>query len=295
MPLAPSPHAARTHRWLRRLCFLLIAAAPTHAAAQAILVAPQGVVLSNRERTGSIELYNPSARASEITIRPVYGHPTTTPDGDLTLSIVEQPDASVPSAAGFVDAFPRRLVLQPNQRQTIRLLARPPAGLPEGEYWARLIISAKDAEAQAAPTVDTTTMSVGLTLEVRTIIAVNYRNGAQQTGVQLGALTASATGDSVVLRAPMQRTGTAAWIGLTTVKLLDAKGNTVAAQTMQTAVYQSITPRFAFDRRSLAPGAYRISIDLSTDRPDVTQSTLLRSPPQHGETTVTIPAGGSGT
>ena len=294
MPIAPSPRAAHLHRWLHRVCLLLIAAVPTHVSAQAILVAPQGVVLSSRERTGSIELYNPSSRASEITIRSVYGHPTTTPEGDLTLSIVEQPDASVPSAAGFVDAFPRRLVLQPNQRQTIRLLARPPAGLPEGEYWARLIISAKDAEAPA-PSVDTTTVSVGLTLEVRTIIAVNYRNGAQRTGVQLGALTASAEGDSVVLRAPMQRTGTAAWIGLTTVKLLDAKGNTVAAQTMQTAVYQTITPRFAFDRRSLAPGAYRISVDLSTDRPDVTQSTLLRSPPQHGETTVTIPTGGSGT
>lgn len=294
MLIAPSPRAARARRWLRCLSLSLLFSLPTVVMAQAILVAPQGVVLSNRERTGSIELYNPSQRASEITIRAVYGHPTTTPDGDLTLEIVEQPDANAPSAAGFVDAFPRRLILQPNQRQTIRLLARPPAGLADGEYWARLIIAAKDAEAQAPAAVDSTTVSVGLTLEVRTIIAVNYRSGAQQTGVQLGALTARAEGDSVVLRAPMQRTGTAAWIGLTTVKLLDANGKTVAAQTMQTAVYQSISPRFAFDRRALTPGQYRISIDLSTDRPDVTQSTLLRAPPQHGETTVTIPAGGNG-
>lgn len=290
---APSTITARARRWLRLLSAVLVLVLPSHAAAQAILVAPQGVVLNNRERTGSIELYNPSARASEITIRAVYGHPTTTPEGDLTLAIVEQPDSTEPSAAGFVDAFPRRLVLQPNQRQTIRLLARPPAGLPEGEYWARLIVSAKDAELPAAPTGDSTTVTVGLTLEVRTIIAVNYRNGAQRTGVQLGELAARAEGDSLVVRAPMQRTGTAAWIGLTTVKLLDASGKTVASQMMQTAVYQSISPRFAFDRRALAPGQYRISIDMSTDRPDVTQSTLLRSPPQHAETIVTLPSGGS--
>jgi len=280
---------ARVLRLLSTLALLL----PSMVTAQAILVAPQGVVLNNRDRTGTVELYNPSSRAAEISIRAVYGHPTTTPDGDLTLQISEQPDSTEPSAARFVEAFPRRLVLQPNQRQTIRMLARPPVGLPEGEYWARMIITSKDAEAPMSATSDTTGVSVGLSLEVRTIIAVNYRNGVQKTGVQLGQLTATATADSLVVRAPMQRTGTAAWIGLTTVRLVNAEGSMVATQTLQTAVYQAIAPRFAFARAGLPSGRYRISVDMSTDRPDVTQATLLRSPPQHGEVTVTIPAAGS--
>jgi len=271
---------------------LLTMAAPTALAAQAILVAPQGVVLTNRNRTGTVELYNPSSRASEITIHAVYGHPTTTPDGDLTLAIVEHPDSTQPSAAGFVEAFPRRLVLQPNQRQTVRLLARPPVGLPDGEYWARLVIAARDAEASANAVPDSTGVSVGLTLEVRTIIAVNFRNGAQRTGVQLGDVSASASADSLVVRANMQRTGTAAWIGTTTVKVTNASGVVIASQSLQTAVYQSISPRFSFDRKTFTPGQYKVSVDMNTDRPDVTQSTLLRAPPQHGETTVTIPSGG---
>jgi outer membrane usher protein FimD/PapC len=156
-----------------------------------------------------------------------------------------------------------------------------------------MIISSKDASEPSSATADTTSVSVGLTLEVRTIIAVNYRNGAQRTGVSLGELTAVTTADSLVLRAPMQRTGTAAWIGLTTVKLLNEAGAVVATQTLQTAVYQSMAPRFAFSRGTLPPGRYRISVDLNTDRPDVTQTTLLRAPPQHAETTVTIPANGS--
>ncbi len=288
---AQSPREARVRQWLRRLPLLLALVFPVSAFSQAILVAPQSVVLNSRDRTGTVELYNPSSRATEVSIRAVYGHPTTTPDGDLTLVVMEQPDSTEPSAAGFVSAFPRRLVLQPNQRQTVRLLARPPVGLPEGEYWARLVIAAKDAEAPVAPT-DSTGVSVGLTLEVRTIIAVNFRNGVQRTGVQLGEVSAAALGDSVVIRAPMQRTGTAAWIGMTFVKLLSASGAVVASQSLQTAVYQSISPRFSFDRRGLAPGTYRVSVDMSTDRPDVTQSTLLRAPPQHAETTVVIPASG---
>lgn len=282
-------------RHLARACALLaVLLSPLAADAQAILVAPQGVVLSNRTRTGTVELYNPSARPAEVTIRAVFGHPTTTSDGDLTLQIVEQPDSTQPSAAGFVEAFPRRLVLQPNQRQTVRLLARPPVGLADGEYWARLVISARDASPRdGAAMRDSSDVTVGLSLEVRTIIAVNYRNGIQQTGVQLGALTTSATTDSLVLRAPMSRTGTAAWIGTTTVRLLNASGAVLSAQTMQTAVYQTITPRFAFDRRGLLPGQYRISVDMSTDRPDVNQAMLLRSPPQHAETSISIPGGGS--
>ena len=291
MHSAPSTREARVLHQLRLLVTFFAMALPALTHAQAVLVAPQSVVLSNRERTGTVELYNPSARATEITIRAVYGHPTTTSDGDLTLEIVEKPDSTQPSAAGFVDAFPRRLILAPNQRQTVRLLARPPAGLAEGEYWARLVIAARDAEAPAAPS-DSTGVSIGLTFEVRTIIAVNYRNGAQRTGVQLGDLSALSRADSLVIRAPMQRTGTAAWIGMTTVKLLDAKGTVLATQALQTAVYQSISPRFAFDRRALPPGQYRISVDMSTDRPDVTQSTLLRAPAQHAETTVIIPASG---
>ena len=204
---APSTPAARVSHWLRRLLAVgvvaaLVSAPVQHIDAQAILVAPQSVVLSNRDRTGTVELYNPSDRAAEVSIRTVFGHPTTTPDGDLTLAIVEQPDSTQPSAAGFVDAFPRRLVLQPNQRQTIRLLARPPVGLPDGEYWARLVISSKDAANAAAPARDTAGVTVGLTLEVRTIIALNFRNGVQQTGVHLGDLSASTTGDSLVVRAP---------------------------------------------------------------------------------------------
>jgi hypothetical protein len=288
---APSTSEARVLHRLRLLATIVALSLPVQSHAQAVLVAPQSVVLSNRARTGTVELYNPSSRATEVTIRAVYGHPTTTVDGDLTLAIVEQPDSTQPSAAGFVEAFPRRLILLPNQRQTVRLLARPPAGLAEGEFWARLVIAARDAEAPVAPT-DSTGVTIGLTFEVRTIIAVNYRNGEQRTGVQLGDLSALSSADSLVIRAPMQRTGTAAWIGTTTVKLFDAKGTVLATQALQTAVYQSISPRFAFDRRALPPGQYRISVDMSTDRPDVTQSTLLRAPPQHAETTVVIPASG---
>ncbi len=280
MPRPPLPSVPTAARAARRALLLaaLLAAAPA-LRAQAILVAPQGVVLDARTRAGSVELYNPGERPSEVTLSTVYGYPVSTAEGEITLRIVERPDSTDNSAAGFVDAFPRRLVLQPGQRQTVRLLARPPQGLAAGEYWARLVVAAR--EAGERPAVDTTGdgVRIGLSLEVRTIIAVNYRVGTLRTGVTLGTPEVATTADSVIVRVPMQRTGSAAWIGSTTVRLADAAGTTRAEQQLQTAVYTALSPRWAFARSALPAGPLTVTVRASSDRPDVVQATHLRAAP----------------
>ena len=271
------------------LVLLLAALAVRALPAQAILVAPQGVVLDARARAGSVELYNPGDRASEVTLSTVYGHPVSTPEGEITLRIVESPDSAANSAAGFIDAFPRRLVLQPGQRQTVRLLARPPLGLAEGEYWARLVVAARDAgERTAADSTAGDGVRIGLSLEVRTIIAVNYRVGALRTGVALGTPEVTTTADSVIVRVPMQRTGTAAWIGTTTVRLEDAAGAVRAEQLLQTAVYTALSPRWAFARAALPAGPLTVTVRATSDRPDVVQATHLRAAPARVDAPVVL-------
>src|SRR5207247_10383600 len=80
---------------------------------------------------------------AEITISTAFGYPVTDSLGHFALRAVDRPDSTLPSAAAWVQAFPRRLTIAPLERQTVRLLATPPAGLPDGEYWARLIVSAR--------------------------------------------------------------------------------------------------------------------------------------------------------
>lgn len=261
--------------------------------AQAILVAPQGVVLDARTRTGSVELYNPGDRASEVTLSTLFGYPVSTPEGEITLRVVERPDSTHPSAAGFIEPFPRRLVLQPGQRQTVRLLARPPQGLAPGEYWARLVVAARESSAPRAPddsaAASTGDVRVGFSLEVRTIIAVNYRTGALRTGVAVGTPTTQVTADSVIVRVPMERTGTAAWIGATRVRLVGPDGSTTPVQVLQTAVYTTLAPRFAFARTSAGRGAWTVVVEADSDRPDVVQQTHLRAGAVRAEASVTLP------
>ena len=102
----------------------------------------------------------------------------------------------MPSPLAWTQAFPRRLTVAPRERQTVRLLARPPAGLADGEYWLRMVIAAQAGRVPISGVTDTTAIQVGLTLEVRTIIGVNYRKGPVTTGLALSQLRALPAGTS---------------------------------------------------------------------------------------------------
>src|SRR2546426_394482 len=110
-------------------------------AAQGVMVAPHAVFIDHRLRSGSVLLYNPGTEAVEVMISTIFGYPTTDSTGRIKLDTLIA-DSTV-SALGWIQAFPRRLTVGPRERQTVRLLARPPAGLPDGEYWLRLVIAAQ--------------------------------------------------------------------------------------------------------------------------------------------------------
>src|SRR5439155_402381 len=81
----------------------------------------------------------------------------------------------------------------------------PPAGLPDGEYWARLIISARGGRLPVAGVGDTAAVRVQLNLVVNTNIGLAYRKGPVATGVALSQLRARLVGDSVEVWSRLSR------------------------------------------------------------------------------------------
>jgi P pilus assembly chaperone PapD len=63
-----------------------------------------------------------------------------TADGQL--EDVTEPSAAEKAAVDMIVYAPRRVTLAPNQPQSIRIAARPPQGLPDGEYRAHLLFRA---------------------------------------------------------------------------------------------------------------------------------------------------------
>ncbi len=266
----------------------LMTLTPAAALAQGVIVAPHAVYIDHTTRAGSITLYNPGDEPVEVGISFGFGYPTTDSAGSVGLELLDEAPADQPAATPWLQAFPRRVTVGKQQRQTIRILGSPPNGLPNGEYWARLIVSAKAGQVPVAGVPDSGNISVGLTLEVRTVIAVVYRKGALTTGITLAPISASYADDTVAVRVPMTRTGTAAYLGTAHVQLVDAKGTLVAETDRTVGVYYALDPRLDVPVDSLPAGTYKVRVSVSTDRTDLPARTALPAPPVRDSVEITI-------
>jgi P pilus assembly chaperone PapD len=113
------------------------AASSASAGVGDLLVAPTRVILDG-------------GRGTEIILNNIGDAPATyrisvefrrmTPDGNL--EDVTEPTAQEKAAADMIVYAPRRVTLAPNEPQSIRLAARPPQGLADGEYRVHLLFRA---------------------------------------------------------------------------------------------------------------------------------------------------------
>ncbi|MFN0180387.1 MAG: hypothetical protein ACKVZ0_16425 [Gemmatimonadales bacterium] len=264
----------------------LIVAPSLHA--QGVLVAPHAVIMDQATRGAAITLYNPGSEPAEVSISLFFGYPVTDSVGEFDLATPG--DTPSESAAGWIEAYPRRLVIGPLERQTVRLLARTPAGLPDGEYWARIMITAKGGQAPVAMTDSTADgIQVGLNLEVRTILPLQYRRGAVRTAARIGLPRVARMGDSLVVRTKLDRDGNAAFLGTARGALVDATGVTVASFATPIALYHSIDPRFTLPVAAVPAGRYRLTVTVAAERADLAPDQLLKAAPVSATVDVVIP------
>jgi len=254
-----------------------------------VLIAPHAIYIDHARRSGTVTLYNPNAAPAEVSISTAFGYPITDSLGHFALRTVERPDSTLPSAAAWVQAFPRRLTIAPLERQTVRLLVTPPAGLPDGEYWARLIISARGGTLPVGVAGDTAAVRVQLNLVVNTNIGLSYRKGPLATGVTLSKLRARVVRDSVEGWSRLERRETAAYVGTVRAAVVDATGKVRSTLNAPIAVYFVMEPRYALSVAGLAPGAYWVRYELVTEREDLDPAVVLQAAAVRDSVQVRLP------
>lgn len=130
--------------WTRSIGTALAAAAPFvsfSSPAQAgigdLLVAPTRIVLDGR-KGAEVVLNNigeePAVYRVSVEFRRM--------EKDGSLDDVTEPTAADKTAEDMIVYAPRRVTLAPHEPQSIRIAARPPEGLPDGEYRVHLLFRA---------------------------------------------------------------------------------------------------------------------------------------------------------
>ena len=116
---------------------LLMASTPVQAGIGDLLVAPTRIVLDGR-KGAEVILNNIGEEPASYRVSVEFRRMTE--DGGLV--DVAQPTVDDQKAADMIVYAPRRVVLAPHQPQAIRIAARPPQGLPDGEYRVHLLFRA---------------------------------------------------------------------------------------------------------------------------------------------------------
>ena len=270
---------------------MLVAALPD--AARAVAVSPNALYIDSRTRSGTLTLVNTSATAEEIELGFAFGYPRSDAAGLVSVELVPVAPAGEPSAVPWLRAFPRRLRLEPGQRQVVRVLVQPTGTPPDGEYWGRIMITSRGGQ----PPVEQRQGQVTLSVAVQTVIvaAVNFRQGKVNTGVTVDRAAAQAADSMVRLTVDLTRQGNAAFLGRITAQLVDPRGRTVATAAEDLAVYRSIRRVVAIPRppKGTSLSGYTVRYALDTVRPDLPADAPLRAAPVAGTVGVAVRAAAS--
>jgi len=236
--------------------------------AHAVTVSPTAVYITSKNPSALLTLINTGSRPEEIELSIAFGYPVSDSLGVLRVDIVDTAASGEPSLTSYLRVFPRRLVLEPGQRQVVRVMVTMPPGAADGEYWGRVLVKARGGE----PPIEQTQGSVKMQLSLETTFAtaVFFQKGEVKTGIEVSSATAHRMGDSVQFTLDLKRAGNSAFLGRIRAELLDAKGGTVAEVEDVVAVYRSLRRRFVLRTgKPLPAGAYTVRYLVDTERPDL--------------------------
>lgn len=240
---------------------------------EAVYVSPTALFLDRDNPNGQLTVGNRGTEPEEVAIELKFGFVDADSAGTPFIRLIDDPGAEFPSAADWIGVYPQRMRLAPGEKRVVRVFARPPADLPVGEYWSRIIVAGRRAAPD--PGGGDSVVRAGVSVEVRLVTSVTYRNGDVNTGLTLHDIAAEAFDDSLVVRTGLERRGSAAYLGTVSFELLDRGGAVVREWATPISVHVSVTRRFVFPLEPVPAGDYTLRIRAEASRPDIADVHVL--------------------
>ncbi len=260
----------------KTLSALLILLSFAAARAQ-VIVAPTILFMGDQSRFGTFVVMNRSNAPQEITISFKFGFPESDSLGNITMNYNDSVMASEHSCEPWLHGFPQKFIVNPGQQQVVRLLASPPAGITDGEYWTRLITSSTPQ----AKTIDTVRngITANITFVLQQVTTVIFKKGYVNTSVQIPSLVSYQDSTSMNLLADVARGGNSPFFGRMSVVVKDHAGNTVYSNQQVLAIYQNkMVIKFPVPLSDLRSGVYTADFKLESERTDIPGDDIIKVP-----------------
>jgi P pilus assembly chaperone PapD len=242
-----------------------------------ISIAPTAVFMSDRSPFANVIVSNGSETAQEITIGFRFGYSISDKEGNISMLYDTTGHAS--SLTNNVNAFPRHFVLQPGQRQTVRLAARGYGQKDDGTYWSRVNILASPLSPPIEADMGNEAVAARININFEQVIPAFFKKGDVSTGLEVGDIRFTRESDRGTFLIEAERTGNSPYIGSTYVSIRDQRDEIIMEQDVSFSTYFDINRRINLDMSELTPGTYTADFHFRTTRRDISSSNLIQADP----------------
>lgn len=252
-----------------------------------VTISPTAVFLDKNSKVGSFYVSNPSNSAVEVRLTFEFAYPATDETGRVFLNYEDSEAEERFSLVPYLRAFPTTFVLQPDQRQTIRLVGRVPQNSDPGMYWTRMRVSSNQLTPPIGD-VDEGQVSAQVSFQIDQVTSVLVQHGNVSTGLQINGSAVSFENGQLVVLTNVERTGNAPFIGSVRTQILNSRNEEVNSRRSSTSVYFDGHQRVEFDVSSLPAGNYTVITTFESARNDIASQNLIQIPEVSERTTFTI-------
>lgn len=254
-----------------------------------VTIAPTNLFIDSNSKFGTYMVINGSNEPQEISVDFIFSYGALDSNGERK-NVNDDP--AIEEKYSIVDnvrAFPQNFLLQPGQRQIVRLrITGNTSGLDDGTYWARI----KTSSAPQTPPVEvssTSEVSARVSMVIEQVTGLFYKVGETTTGITIDGIRTSLSEDNMLtVLADIQRTGNSPFLGTITTSIINNKNETVRQAFVSTSIYFDGTHRQLININDLPSGTYTIKVDFVAERSDVSSNDIVSMTPASQSITYTV-------
>jgi len=243
-----------------------------------VIISPYIVYTDEHNKFGSMIVQNESYESYEISISFIFGFPVSDSLGNRTMQYEQNPSMEMPSINNWIKAFPKKFILKPKERQTIRLMVKPPPGIESGTYWTRIVTSSSPVQTN----LDTATTGVSAKLKfvLNQVTTAMYRKNDVQTDINIKTpeLFKDST-DTFQILYSLNRRGNSPFFGNLNLRVYDEAGQISLEERDYLSIYFDMVRNYPLPKDLFTKGNYRAELEIEfNEKEDIPESKMAANP-----------------
>lgn len=246
-----------------------------------VRVSPPVLFINEPKRSAALEIFNPTPVEVEVWFELKYGYTATDDSNRLVIMMPEKLSGDDKSASEWITTYPTKIVLKPNEKKIVRVMVSPPAGISDGEYWARVLVNSKQIGRQLKLKENPSGARIGFDIQQQQSIPFHYRKGKLTTTFDLmGNPVIELKDGKLHYKINMFRGGNCSYWGMLNFMITDKSGKLVKKEWQHFVVYKEIKRDFIVDIKDLTPGDYILNVTAESKRYDDAAKYVIKTEPK---------------